>query len=53
MCGFMKGLGAGMIAGVCVGMTLTMDKRRSKKMLHRAVRTMEDMAERVSDAIGM
>jgi len=53
MCGFIKGMGAGMVVGVCVGMGLSMDKRRSKKMIHRAVRSMEDMVERVSDAVGM
>lgn len=53
MCGFIKGMGAGMILGVCVGAGLTMDKRRSKKMIHRAVRNMEDMVERMTDAVGM
>ncbi len=53
MCSFVKGVGAGMAVGVCVGMALTMDKRRSKKMIHRAVRSMEDMVDRMSEAVGM
>ena len=53
MCSFVKGMGAGMLVGVCLGMGLGMDKRRSKKMIHRAVRSMEDMVDRVSDAVGM
>lgn len=53
MCGFIKGMGAGMVLGVCVGVGLSMDKRRSKKMIHRAVRNMEDMVERMSNAVGM
>ncbi len=53
MCGFIKGMGAGMVLGVCAGMALSGDKRRNKKMIHRAVRSMEDMVERMSDAVGM
>ena len=53
MCGFIKGMGAGMILGVCVGAAISMDKRRSKKMVHRAVRNMEDMMEKMAVAIGM
>ncbi len=53
MCSFIKGVGAGMVMGVCVGMGLSMDKRRSKKMIHRAVRSMEDMVDRMSEAVGM
>ncbi len=52
MCSFIKGMGAGMVLGVCVGIGMAGDKRHSKKMMHRAVRSMEDMVERVSDAIG-
>ena len=53
MCGFIKGMGAGMVLGMCVGVTLTADKRRSRKMINRAVRNMGDIAEKMADAIGM
>ena len=53
MCNFIKGVGTGMMLGVALGVGLSMDKRRSKKMIHRAVRSMEDMVERVTDAVGM
>lgn len=53
MCSFLKGMGAGLMVGVCVGVTMTVDKRRSKKMINRAVRNMSDMVDRVSDALGM
>ncbi len=53
MCSFIKGMCAGMVLGACIGMGMAGDKRRGKKMMHRAVRSMEDMVERVSDAIGM
>ena len=53
MCGFVKGMGTGMLLGVAVGVGLSMDQRRSKKMIHRAVRNMEDMVEKMTDAMGM
>ncbi len=53
MCSFMKGMGAGLIVGMCVGVSLTADKRRSKKMLHRAVRNMSEMADKMADALGI
>lgn len=53
MCSFMKGMGAGLMVGVCVGVTLTADKRRSKKMINRAVRNMNDMADRMAEALGI
>lgn len=53
MCSFLKGMGAGLMVGVCVGVTMTADKRRSKKMINRAVRNMGDMMDRLSDALGM
>ena len=53
MCGFIKGMGAGMVLGMCVGVTLAADKRRSRKMINRAVRNMGDIAEKMADAIGM
>lgn len=53
MCGFIRGMGAGLAVGVCVGFGLAADKRRSKRMMHRAARSMSDMADRVADALGM
>ena len=53
MCGFIKGMGTGMIVGAWMGAAFSMDKRRSRKMVHRAVRNMEDMVEKMADAVGM
>ena len=53
MCSFLKGMGAGLAVGMCVGVSLAADKRRSKKMLNRAVKSMSDMAERMADALGI
>ena len=53
MCSFIKGMGAGLVVGMCVGVSLAADKRRSKRMMHRAARSMSDMADRVADALGM
>ncbi len=53
MCSFLKGMGAGLMVGVCLGFSLAADKRHSKKMMHRVVRNMGDMVERMGEAMGM
>lgn len=53
MCSFIKGMGAGLIVGACVGMSMTMDRRRSKKMLNKAVRGMNDMLDNFAENLGL
>ena len=52
MCGFMKGMGLGLMLDIAAGVGFTADKRRCR-MVHRAARSMGDMAERMADALGM
>lgn len=53
MCGFIKGMGAGLFVGVCLGMCMNVDKRRSKRMLHKAVRGMNDVIDNVAENLGL
>ncbi len=50
---FIKGMGAGLIVGACVGMVVMPDKKRGKKALCKAVRTVETILGDVSDAMGL
>lgn len=52
MCAFLKGMGAGLVVGACVGMSMTMDHRRSKRMLNKAVRNVNEMLENFTDSLG-
>ena len=52
MCSFLKGMGMGLVVGACVGMSLSMDHRRSKKMLNKAMRNISDMLENFGDNLG-
>ncbi len=50
---FLKGMGAGLIVGACVGMCCAPDKRKGKKMATKALRTLSDLVDEFSDAMGM
>ena len=50
---FMKGMGAGLIVGACIGMAVMPDKKRGKKALGKAVKAVETIVGDVSDLIGM
>ncbi len=50
---FVKGMGAGLIVGACVGMTLMPDKKRGKRAISKAVKAVETILGDVSDVIGL
>lgn len=50
---FLKGMGAGLIVGACVGMTIMPDKKRGKKAICKAVRAVETILSDVTDVMGL
>lgn len=49
---FMKGMGLGMLAGAAVGMTMMKNERTLKRKAKQAARSMSNMVENATDAIG-
>lgn len=49
---FLKGMGAGLILGACVGMAVAPDKKTGKRRFGKAVKALGQMIEDVSCAIG-
>lgn len=49
---FVKGISIGIIAGGTIGMAVSTDKRRAKKMKGRAIRTIGTVMENVADIFG-
>ena len=50
---FLKGMGAGLVAGACLGMALAPDKRGCKKTLCRAAKAVETIIGDISDMMGI
>ena len=50
---FIKGMGAGLIVGACIGMAVMPDKRSGKKALCKAARAVETIVSDVSDILGL
>ena len=50
---FIKGMGAGLLVGACIGMAVMPDKKRGKKAIGKAVKAVETIVGDVSDIIGM
>lgn len=50
---FLKGMGAGLLVGACIGMTVAPDKKSGKKMLSKAVKAVSTMAEDIGDILGL
>lgn len=50
---FVKGVGVGIIAGGTIGLALTSDKRRTKKIKGRAIRTIGTVMENVADVFNV
>lgn len=48
---FVKGMGAGLMIGACLGMAFAPDKKYRKRQIGRAVRAFGQIIEDVSDAI--
>ena len=49
--GFLKGMGAGLLVGACVGMVVAPDKRARKRQIGRAVKAMGQIMEDFSGYI--
>ncbi len=50
---FIKGMGAGIVVGACIGMAVAPDKKSSKKALSKAAKAIENLAGDVADMIGL
>lgn len=50
---FVKGMGAGLVAGACIGMALAPDRRGCKKTLCRAAKAVEAIVGDISDMLGI
>ena len=50
---FLKGMGAGLIVGACMGMAVMPEKKTGKKMMSKAVRAAENIVTDLSDIMGL
>lgn len=50
---FVKGMGAGLIVGACVGMSLCADKKTCKRKLGKTVKNIGEVIESVTDSLGL
>ena len=50
---FIKGMGAGLIVGACVGMTIMPDKKRGKKAVGKAFKAVETILSDVTEVMGL
>jgi gas vesicle protein len=50
---FLKGMGAGLVVGACVGMAMAPDKKKSKSTVSKAVKAVETIISDVADVMGM
>ena len=48
---FLKGMGAGLVAGACLGMALAPEKRSCKKAICKAAKAVETIIGDISDII--
>ena len=48
---FMRGMGLGMLAGAALGLAVSPGRKTVKRKAAKAARTMEDMAENISNAM--
>ena len=48
---FLKGMGAGLMVGACVGLTVMPPRRKGKRQLKNAVRTMGQVIEDIGGAM--
>ena len=48
---FVKGMGAGLVVGACVGMALAPDKKSTKKTMSKAAKVLETIVSGVTDII--
>lgn len=50
---FLKGMGAGLVVGVFLGVTMMPDKKSCKRRVGKAIKTVGEIIEDISDAVGM
>lgn len=50
---FVKGMGAGLILGACVGMSMMPNKKCGKRMLSKAAKTISTLADDLGDLFGL
>ncbi len=50
---FVKGMSFGIIAGATIGIAMAPKNKRKKTMAGRALHTMGEIVENITDAIGM
>ena len=50
---FLKGMGAGMIVGACIGMAVAADRKGCRRFVSRAMKTVENAVSDVSDWMGL
>ena len=50
---FVKGMGAGLIVGACVGMSLCADKRCCKRKLGKTVKNIGEVIENITESLGL
>lgn len=50
---FVKGMGAGLIVGACVGMSMCADKKACKRKLGKTVKSIGEVIESVTDSLGI
>ena len=48
---FLRGMGAGLLVGACVGMTVAPDRKSRKRQIGRAVKTVGQIIEDVGAAV--
>ena len=49
---FLKGMGAGLMVGACIGMAVASDKKSCRRMMSKAVKTVSGMIDNVGDWMG-
>jgi len=49
---FMKGMGAGLIVGAVVGMSVTADKRCCKRKLGKTVKNIGEVIDSITESMG-
>lgn len=50
---FLKGMGAGMVVGACIGMAMAVDKKRRSRFFCNLGKTVNGLIDDVSDVMGL
>jgi gas vesicle protein len=49
---FLKGMGTGLLVGLCVGMTVAADRKRARRLFNSTAKTVSGIIDDISDAMG-